>query len=123
MRLSRNDYIKEKEEMTAEDEFIIIRYTYPRLNKIKKTNPEFYEEIKDKIGIELRITKIEINEKTTEYLISNLDKNEFCKEEQKEIYEKRWQIEISYNSIKNKLKIEEFTVNLLNLYIKISMLK
>lgn len=109
--------------MTAEDEFIIIRYTYPRLNKIKKTNPEFYEEIKDKIGIELRIAKIEINEKTTEYLISNLDKNEFCKEELKEIYEKKWQIEISYNSIKNKLKIEEFTGNLLNLYIKISMLK
>lgn len=112
MRLSSNDYIKEKEEMTTEDEFIIIRYTYPRLNKIKKTNPEFYEEIKNKIGIELRITKIEINEKTIEYLISNLDKNEFCKDELKEIYKKRWQIEISYNSIKNKLKIEEFTGNL-----------
>lgn len=112
MRLSSNDYIKEKEEMTTEDEFIIIRYTYPRLNKIKKTNPEFYEEIKNEIGIELRITKIEINEKTTEYLISNLDKNEFCKDELKEIYKKRWQIEISYNSIKNKLKIEEFTGNL-----------
>lgn len=51
MRLSSNDYIKEKEEMTTEDEFIIIRYTYPRLNKIKKTNQEFYEEIKNKIGI------------------------------------------------------------------------
>lgn len=89
MGLSRNDYIKEKEEMTVENEFIIIRYTYPRLNKVKKINPEFYEEIKDKIGIELRITKIEINEKTTEYLISKLDKNEFWKEEQKEIYEKR----------------------------------
>lgn len=89
MGLSRNYYIKEKEEMTVENEFIIIRYTYPRLNKVKKINPEFYEEIKDKIGIELRITKIEINEKTTEYLISKLDKNEFWKEEQKEIYEKR----------------------------------
>lgn len=104
--------IKEKEEMTTEDEFIIIRYTYPRLNKIKKTNPEFYEEIKNKIGIELRITKIEINKKTTEYLISNLDKNEFHKEDLKEVYGKRWQVEISYNSIKNKLKIEEFTGNL-----------
>ena len=98
--------------MTTEDEFIIIRYTYPRLNKIKKTNPEFYEEIKNKIGIELRITKIEINKKTTEYLISNLDKNEFHKEDLKEVYGKRWQVEISYNSIKNKLKIEEFTGNL-----------
>lgn len=75
--------------MTAEDEFIVIKYTYPRLNKIKRTNPEFYEEIRDKTGIKLRITKIEINEKITEYLISNLNKDEFCKEELKEIYEKR----------------------------------
>lgn len=112
MRLSSNDYIKEREEMKSEDEFITIKYTYARLNKIKKTKPELYEEIKEKVGIELRITKIEINEKTTEYLISNLDKNEFCKEDLKEIYGKRWQVELSYNSIKNKLKIEQFTGNL-----------
>lgn len=60
----------------------------------------------------MRITKVEINEQTTEYLISNLDKSEFDKEDLKEIYGKRWQVEISYNSIKNKLKIEEFTGNL-----------
>ena len=112
MRLSSNDYVKEREEMTSEDEFITIRYTYARLNKIKRTKPEFYEEIKDKTGIKLRITRIEINKKTTEYLISNLDKNEFSKEDLKEVYGKRWQVEISYNSIKNKLKIEEFTGNL-----------
>lgn len=112
IRLSSNDYIKEREEMTSEDEFITIRYTYARLNKIKKTNSSFYEEIKDKVGIKLRLTKIEINEQTTEYLISNLDKKEFCKEDLKEIYGKRWQVEISYNSLKNKLKIEEFTGNL-----------
>lgn len=112
IRLSSNDYIKEREEMTSEDEFLTIRYTYARLNKIKKTNSSFYEEIKDKVGIKLRLTKIEINEQTTEYLISNLDKKEFCKEDLKEIYVKRWQVEISYNSLKNKLKIEEFTGNL-----------
>lgn len=112
MRLSSNDYIKEREEMTTEDEFITIKYTYARLKKIQKINPDFYEKIKNETGIELRITKIEINEQTTEYLISNLDKNDFCKEDLKEIYGKRWQVEISYNSIKNKLKIEEFTGNL-----------
>lgn len=112
MRLSSNDYTKEREEMVAEDEFITIKYTYARLNKIKKKKPNFYEEIKDKEGIKLRITKIEISEKTTEYLISNLDKKEFCSDDLKEIYGKRWQVEISYNSIKNKLKIEEFTGNL-----------
>ncbi len=109
MRLSSNDYVKEREEMSSEDEFVTIKYTYARLNKIKKTKPEFYEEIKNKIGIKLRITKIEINEQTTEYLISNLDKEDFCKEDLKEVYGRRWQVEISYNSIKNKLKIEEFT--------------
>lgn len=112
MRLSSNDYIKEREEMTSEDEFVTIKYTYARLNKIKKTKPEFYEKIKNKTGIKLRITKVDINEQTTEYLISNLDKSEFDKEDLKEVYGKRWQVEISYNSIKNKLKIEEFTGNL-----------
>lgn len=42
------------------------------------------------VSIKLKITKIEINEKITEYLISNLDKKEFCKEDLKEIYGKMW---------------------------------
>ena len=112
IRLSSNDYIKEREEMKSEDEFITIKYTNARLNKIKKNKPEFYKKIKNEKGIELRITKIEINEQTTEYLISNLDKEDFSKQDLREVYGKRWQVEISYNSIKNKLKIEEFTGNL-----------
>lgn len=98
--------------MKSEDEFITIKYTNARLNKIKKNKPEFYKKIKNEKGIELRITKIEINEQTTEYLISNLDKEDFSKQDLREVYGKRWQVEISYNSIKNKLKIEEFTGNL-----------
>lgn len=43
MRLRSNNYIKEREEMTSEDEFITIKYTYARLTKIRKTKPEFYE--------------------------------------------------------------------------------
>lgn len=112
MRLSSNDYIKERENMTTEDEIVKIKYSYARLNKMKKTKPEFYEKLKDKEGIDLRITKIKISEKIDEFLISNLDAEEFTKEDLKEIYAKRWEVEISYNSIKNKLKIEEFTGNL-----------
>lgn len=41
MRLSSNDYIKEREEMKSEDEFITIKYTYARLNKIKKQSQSF----------------------------------------------------------------------------------
>lgn len=71
-----------------------------------------YEKIKDKKGIILRITKIEIDNKKEECLISNLSKEEFSEKDLKEIYEKRWKIENSYNSIKNKLKIESFSGNL-----------
>ena len=112
IRLSSNDYIKERNSMKTEDEEVKIEYTYSRLNKIKKTNIKFYEEIKDKKGITLRITKIKINNEKEECLISNLSKEEFTLEDLKEIYEKRWEIENSYNSIKNKLKIESFSGNL-----------
>lgn len=112
MRLSSNDYVKERENMKTNDEIVTIEYNYARLNKIKKTKPEFYEKIKDKNGINLRVTKIKINENLNECLVSNLDTNEFTKEDLKEIYAKRWEVENSYNSIKNKLKIEEFTGNL-----------
>lgn len=112
MRLSSNDYVKERENMKTNDEIVTIEYTYARLNKIKRTKPEFYKEIKDKNGINLRVTKIKINENLNECLVSNLDTNEFTKEDLKEIYAKRWEVENSYNSIKNKLKIEEFTGNL-----------
>lgn len=98
--------------MKTRDEEVQIEYTQARLNKIKKTNTEFYEEIKDKEGILLRITKIKINEEKEECLISNLPKEEFTLEDLKEIYGKRWEIENSYNSIKNKLKIEWFIGNL-----------
>lgn len=112
MRLSSNDYIKERESMKSNDEEKNIEYTYARLNKIKKLNNAMYEKIKDKKGITLRITKIRIDNKKEEYLISNLSKEDFTEEDLKEIYEKRWKIESSYNSIKNKLKIESFNGNL-----------
>ncbi len=112
MRLSSNDYIKERENMKSKDEEKNIEYTYARLNKIKKSNNLLYEKIKDKKGIILRITKIEIDNKKEECLISNLSKEEFSEKDLKEIYEKRWKIENSYNSIKNKLKIESFSGNL-----------
>ena len=98
--------------MKTRDEEVQIAYTYARLNKIKRTNSEFYEEIKNKEGIILRITKIKINDEKEECLISNLPKEEFTLEDLKEIYGKRWEIENSYNSIKNKLKIESFSGNL-----------
>lgn len=112
MRLKTKDYKKEKEQMIKEDEEIELIYSADRLKYIKKENIELYEELKEIKGKKYRFTKIDIGKDTTEYLISNLEKEEFSSEELKETYWDRWKIEESYNSVKNKLKIESFTGNL-----------
>lgn len=112
MRLQGKDNKEEKQQMKQEDEIVELKYHYSRLQLMKKKYPSTYNEIKNQKGSKYRFTKIEVNEKTTEYLISNLIMEEFSKEELKELYGNRWKIEESYNSIKNKLKIESFTGNL-----------
>ena len=72
MRLSSNDYIKERKEMISEDEFVTIKYTYARLNKIKKTKLDFYEEIKDK---RKAIKELDLLEKEMERYVSIIRKN------------------------------------------------
>ena len=112
MRLRGKDYKEEKQQMKQEDEILELKYDYSRLQSIKKKYPSIYGEIKNKTGVKYRFTRIKINEKTTEYLISNLGMQEFSMIELKELYGSRWKIEEAYNSIKNKLKIESFTGNL-----------
>lgn len=112
MRLKKHHYKEEKENMEQEDETIELKYTDSRLKTIKRKYPDVYKELKEKKGNEYRFTKIQINEQTTEYLISNTSREEFSIEELKEIYGKRWGIEESYDCTKNKLKIESFTGNL-----------
>ena len=112
MRLRGKDYKEEKQQMKQEDEILELKYDYSRLQSIKKKYPSIYGEIKNKTGVKYRFTRIKINEKTTEYLISNLGMEEFSMIELKELYGSRWKIEEAYNSIKNKLKIESFTGNL-----------
>ena len=62
----------------------------------------------------LRFTKIQIgiNEDGTlkeEILLSNLPIDDFTVDDLKELYHLRWNIETSYNHLKNKMKMEEFS--------------
>lgn len=62
----------------------------------------------------LRLTKIQIgiNEDGTpkeEILLSNLPTDKFSVEDLKELYNIRWDVEISYNHLKNRMKMEEFS--------------
>lgn len=109
MRLSINDYIEEREKMKSNDEIIEIKYNRHRKHHFKKKNPEVYEKIKDKERIKLRIVNIKLETGEIESLITNILTNKFDIQDFSNIYHTRWKIEESYNSLKNKLKIEKFT--------------
>lgn len=51
----------------------------------------------------------EDGEDSVEYLITNLPEETASTEELKELYWKRWGVETSYNQMKNRMKLEEFS--------------
>jgi hypothetical protein len=57
----------------------------------------------------MRVLKFELNSGIIETLITNIFDEDFTVADFKELYFKRWSIEVKYNEIKNKLQIENFT--------------
>lgn len=62
----------------------------------------------------IRIAKIAIGKREDgtiieEILATNLSTEEFTLEELKELYRLRWEVETAYNTLKNRMKIEEFS--------------
>lgn len=105
MRMQSNIYLKEKRGMKSDDEWVEIEHTENRLSKLK--GQEIYEELKEKGSSKVRFTKVMLDDKA-EWLVSNIE-NEISSEQLKEIYNLRWQIERGYNSLKNKLQIENYS--------------
>lgn len=67
---------------------------------IRKTKRNKILDIHDIYPIKLRFVKFALNDKTFEYLVTNLSKEEFSSEELKELYGMRWGIESSYKELK-----------------------
>ena len=110
VRLKKQDFRHEIEQMKSNDEIIEIKYEQHRMRHYKKTNIEFYNEItKTKKNIYTRIVKIKLSNGTEEILATNLSQEEITKEEMKEIYNLRWQIELSYHTLKVSMKAETIT--------------
>lgn len=109
MRLSINDYVTERKEMQSDDEILEIEYNRHRMHHFKTKKPAFYEKIKGKSGIKLRIINVRLSTGEVESLITNILDKKFDIMDFKEIYNARWKIEKAYDSLKNKLKIERFT--------------
>lgn len=107
-RIKNQAYTAEKKLMKSNDEYVDLKITAGRLQHM--TDETLKEEIKkEKVIKNIRITRIRLADGTIEDLVSNLDINEISYEEMKELYYKRWNIEISYDVLKNKLYIENFS--------------
>jgi IS4 transposase len=65
-----------------------------------------YKKIKQ---FNLRVTKIILNTGKEEWLISSLSIDNFSTKDLKELYNLRWKIETSYDTLKNSLEIEKIT--------------
>lgn len=63
---------------------------------------------KDKV-LKMRVIKFELESGIIETLVTNLFDETISAEDFKELYFKRWGIEVKYNEIKNKLQVENFT--------------
>lgn len=108
-RIAASVYEKENQKMETDDEIIELGYEPNRVNYYKKTDPELYEYLKSGNVIKVRCVKVPLDTGEIEYLLTNLEKELITKEEIKELYTSRWQIETNYRHLKNNLKIECIT--------------
>ena len=104
VRLKDKSYIEDRYKITENDSEIQLEITKERLKKFHN------KDLKEKYGkekhLKLRILKITLENGTTEYLLTNiLDKN-FTIRDFKELYNLHWGIETNYNTMKNRLNIE-----------------
>ena len=107
VRLKDRNYIDDRYKITENDSEIQLEITKERLKKFhNKTLKEKYGKIKH---LNLRLLTITLENGTTEYLLTNIQDKNFTIEDFKELYNLRWGIETNYNTMKNRLNIENYT--------------
>ena len=90
--------------------YIDERYTIKENDsEIKIHNPSLKEEYGKEEHLNLRILTIELDNGKTETLLTNIFNKEFQIEDFKELYNLRWGIETNYNTMKNRLNIENYS--------------
>ena len=107
IRLNSKVFRKKIGNLNSADGIIEINMTNPFLNNISdKKVRKFAEEIS---RLKIRIVKVKLKTGDIEVLATNLNENEFIKEELKELYAKRWTIETGYDKLNNIIAMEEFS--------------
>ena len=77
---------------------------------LKKISDKKVRNFAEEMGrLKIRIVKVKLKTEDIEILATNLNENDFTKEELKELYAKRWTIETGYDKLKNYIALEEFS--------------
>jgi hypothetical protein len=107
IRLASNDFKTEQRDMKTNDETVSIAITKSRLKNYKNTSD--YDMMVAAGNLPLRLVKFTLPSGTVECLATNLPESEFGTEEITSLYPYRWGIETAFDTLKNKLSIENFT--------------
>jgi len=107
IRLQNSTYEKEKRDMKSNDEIVRIKITKDRLTG--KMSDETKIKLKEIKEYKTRFIKCKLSTGNTEWLATNLDTKKFPASQLQDLYFKRWKIETSYDTLKNKLQIENIS--------------
>jgi len=107
VRLGSSDFRQEQRNMASADEDVEIVFTKARVNPYRKTPSA--KRLQEKGSIRLRFVKVNLPGETTEFLATNLSREDFSQQEISELYRLRWSIETAYDTLKNKFMLENFT--------------
>lgn len=107
IRLNSQAFKKKIQQMNSDDEIIQVNI---KNYILKKIDDEKVREFAVKMErLEFRVVKVKLKNGDVEVLATNLDENEFSKNDLKELYAKRWTIETGYDKLKNLIELEEFS--------------
>lgn len=106
IRQKLKDYKEEKNKMKSNDEILSLKV---RTNSIFYAKEEDKQKLKEKKYIQTRVIKTKLPNGSEEHLSTNLNSEEMTVEEARELYFTRWSIEKSFDIIKNKINIENFS--------------
>ena len=108
-RLKSSDYKTEQQDLSSDDEDVEIHLTKSRRKHYIGTSDEAI--IMSRDSFTLRMVRVWLDEDHTEYeiLATNLPRDKFPAECFGEIYHLRWQIETAYQTLKDRLQLENFT--------------
>jgi hypothetical protein len=106
-RLDTATFKREQVQLDSDDAWIDIFLDQTRINPYRGTPLAI--KMRQVGRLRLRMTQITLPEGGTETLLSNLPEDEFSHDELAELYHMRWGIETMYDTLKNKLQIENFS--------------